>query len=62
MILEEMKIARCMEDETMLKESLMVDQEALIDVPIGKIKDLPPPPITQAEVSKSIARWLNSRD
>jgi len=62
MIFEDMKIARCVEDETILKESLMVDQEALINVPIGEIKDLPPPTITQAEVSKSIPRWLNSRD
>ena len=53
MVFEEMKIARCVEEEAMLEESLMVDQEASIEVPVGKIKDLPPPPKTQAEVSKS---------
>ena len=46
MVFEEMKIARCVE-EGMLEESLMVDQEASIEVPVGKIKDLP-----QAEISK----------
>jgi len=36
----------------MVEESLMVDQKASIEVPVGNIKDLPPPPKPQAEVSK----------
>ena len=37
----------------MLEESLMVDQDASIEVPVRTIKDLPPPPKLQAEVSES---------
>ena len=53
MIFEEMKIARCVEYEAMSEEPLMLGQEASIEMPGGKIKDLPPPPKIQAEVSKS---------
>ena len=53
MVFEEMKIARRCVEEAMLEASLMVDQEASIEVPGGNIKDLPPPPETQAEVSES---------
>ena len=53
MIYEEMKIARCVEYEAMSEEPLMLGQEASIEMPGGKIKDLPPPPKPQAEVSKS---------
>ena len=53
MVFEEMKIARCVEYEVMLEESLMVDREASIEVPVEKINDLLPPPKPQAEVPKS---------
>ena len=33
-----MKIARCVEEEAMLEESLIVDQEASIEVSVGKIR------------------------
>ena len=32
----------------------MVDRETLVEVPSGKIKDLPPPPTTQDEVERSL--------
>ena len=32
----------------------MANQEASIEVPVGNFKDLPPPPKTQAEGSKSL--------
>ena len=48
-----MKISRCVGDEAMLEESLMVDQDASIEVPVRTIKDLPPPPKLQAEDSES---------
>ena len=57
MVFEEMDIERCFEEEAMLEESLMVDQEASIEVPVGKIKDLSPPK-TQPEVSKSQYRMV----
>lgn len=50
-----------MKDETMLEESLRVDEDAWTDVIVGKMKDLPPPTKTQARVSKPQYRRLFER-
>ena len=48
-----LKIAPCVEEEAILEDRFMVDCEASVEMPSGKVKDLPPPPTTQAEVERS---------
>ena len=50
---DELKIALCVEEEATLEDTFMVDREASVEMPSGKVKDLPPPPTTQAEVERS---------
>ena len=49
---DELKIALCVEEEAILENAFMVDCEASVEMPFGKVKDLPPPPTTQAEVER----------
>ena len=50
---DELKVALCFEEEAILEDAFMVDREALVEVPSGKVKDLPPPPTKQADVERS---------
>ena len=50
---DELKIALRVEEEAILEDAFMVDREAPVEMPSGKVKDLPPPPTTQAEVERS---------
>ena len=50
---DELEIALCVEEEAILEDACMVDREASVEMPSGKVKDLPPPPTTQAEVERS---------
>ena len=45
-----LEIAMCVEDEAVLEKALQADIEASVEMPSGKIKDLPPPPLNQKEV------------
>ena len=49
----ELNIALCVEEEAILKEAFTVDLEASVEMPFEKDKDLPPSPMTQAEVGRS---------
>lgn len=51
MSVEEMKIAQRAEAESILEDSLIMDQEASIKVPIGKITYLSPLAKTQEDAS-----------
>ena len=53
---DELKIALCVEEEAILKDAFMVDREASVEMPSGKVKDLPPPPIKQDEVKRTLFR------
>ena len=53
LIEDELEIAMCVEDEAVLEEALQADIEASVEMPCGKIKDLPPPPLNQKEVEES---------
>ena len=50
---DELKITLCIEEEAILEDAFVVDREASVEIPSGKIKDLPPPPTTQAGVERS---------
>lgn len=49
----ELEIALCLEEGAILEEALMVNREVSVDIPTGRINDLPPLPKPQAEVSRS---------
>ena len=49
----ELDIALHIEEENTLEQALQVDIEASVEMPTGKIQDLPPPPTTQEEVRRS---------
>ena len=53
---DELKIALCFEEEAILEDAFMVDRESLVEVPSGKVKDLPPPPTTKADVRSHPSR------
>ena len=50
---DEVDITMYVEEENTLEQALQVDIEASVDIPTGKIQDLPPPPKTQEEVRRS---------
>ena len=50
---DELDITLHVEKETTLEQALQVDIEASVEIPTGKIQDLPPPPMTQEEVRRS---------
>ena len=50
---DDLKIALCVEEEAILEDAFMVDREASVEMPSENVKDLPPPPTTQAEVERS---------
>ena len=50
---DELEIALCVEDEAVLEEALQADIETSVEMPFGKIKDLPPPPSNQKELAES---------
>ena len=50
---DELDIALHVEEENTLEQALQVDLEASVEMPIGKMQDLPPPPTTQEEVRRS---------
>ena len=50
---DELDIALHAEEENTLEQALQVDIEASVEMPTGKIQDLPPPPTTQEEVRRS---------
>ena len=49
----ELDIALHVEEENTLEQALQVDIEASVEMPTGKMQDLPPPPMTQEEVRRS---------
>ena len=50
---DELEIAQAVEEEAMLEEAYVADAGVSIEMPTGKIQDLPPPPTTQAELLRS---------
>ncbi|CAM9656562.1 unnamed protein product, partial [Ascophyllum nodosum] len=50
---DELDIALHVEEENTLEQALEVDIEASVEMPTGKMRDLPPPPTTQEEVRRS---------
>ena len=50
---DELDVALHVEEENTLEQALQVDIEASVEMPTGKIQDLPPPPTTQEEVRRS---------
>ena len=56
----ELDIALHVEENT-LEQSLQVDIEASVEMPTGKMQDLPPPPTTKEEVRRSPFRISNTR-
>ena len=50
---DELKIAQTVEEEAMPEEAYVADAGVSIEMPTGKIEDLPPPPTTQAELLRS---------
>ena len=50
---DELDIALHVEEENTLEQALQVDIEASVEMPTGKMQDLPPPPTTQEEVRRS---------
>ena len=50
---DELDIALHVEEENTLEQALQVGIEASVEMPTGKIQDLPPPPTTQEEVRQS---------
>ena len=53
MLKDELEIAQAVEEEAMLEEAYMANAGVSIEMPTGKIQDLPPPPTTQAELLRS---------
>ena len=49
---DELDIALHVEEENTLEQALQVDIEASVEMPTGKMQDLPPPPTTQDEVRR----------
>ena len=49
----ELDIALHVEEENTLKQALQVDIEASVEMPTGKMQDLPPPPTAKEEVRRS---------
>ena len=47
---DELGIAQAVEEEAMLEEAYLADAGVSIEMPTGKIQDLPPPPTTQVEL------------
>ena len=50
---DELDIALHVEEENTSEQALQVDIEASVEMPTGKIQNLPPPPTTQEEVRRS---------
>ena len=50
---DELDIALHVKEENTLEQALQVDIGASVEMPTGKIQDLPPPPTTQEEVRRS---------
>ena len=50
---DELDIALYVEKENTLEQALQVDIEASVEMPTGKMQDLPPPPTTQEKVRRS---------
>ena len=50
---DELDITLHVEEEKTLEQALQVDIEASVEVPTGKMQDIPPPPKTQKEVRRS---------
>ena len=50
---DELDITLHVEEENTLEQALQVDIEAYIEMPTGKMQNLPPPPTTRAEVHRS---------
>ena len=50
---DELDIALHVEEENTLEQALQVDIEASVEMPTGKMQDLPPPSTTQEEVRRS---------
>ena len=50
---DELDIALHVEEENTLEQALQVDFEASVEMPNGKMQDLPPPPKSQEEVCLS---------
>ena len=55
-VVDELGIALHVEEENILEQALQVDIETSIEMPTGKIQDLPPPSTTQKEVRQSVFR------
>ena len=50
---DELEIAQAVKEEARLEEAYVADAGMSIEMPTGKIQDLPPPPTTQAESLRS---------
>ena len=50
---DELDITLHVEEDNTLEQTLQVDIETLVKMPIGRIEHLPPPPPTQQEVRRS---------
>ena len=50
---DELDIALHVEEENILEQARQVDIEASVEMPTGKMQDLPPPPMTREEVRRS---------
>ena len=50
---DELDIALHVEEKNTLEQALQVDIEASVEMPTGKMQDLPPPPTTQKKVRRS---------
>ena len=58
---DELNIALHVEEENTLEQALQVDIEASIEMPTGKMQDLPPPRTTQAEgIDHHLVRRLST--
>ena len=49
---DELDIALHVEEENTLEQALQVDIEASVEIPTGKMQDLPPPPTAQEELRR----------
>ena len=50
---DEVNVALCVEEEAILEDAFMVGRKVSVEMRSGKVKDLPPPPITRVEVERS---------
>ena len=50
---DELDIALHVDEENTMEQALQMDIEASVEMPTGKIQDLPPPPTAQEEVHRS---------